>query len=348
MRTPIPHLVILALPVLLAACAASPPAGPPPARVAQSGARCPSPVAVGAGDTVYSVARRCGVSVRELIEANHLQAPYSLADGMRLVMPGGGGEHIVRSGDTLLALARHYHVEFQAFAAANGKTPPYTLHTGEKLRIPGAHAGADGAGSQLVVASPNSGSGRAAAWVPPPPPPRETAFLPRSSASVPVPPSPPSGSAQAPAQPQSPPLQPPIAVPAPATASGRGFLWPVKGDVLVEFGPQAAKGQNNDGINIAAVKGAPVRAAENGVVAYVGNELKGFGNLVLLKHADGWMTAYAHTDQVNVKRGDTVRRGQVIATVGATGSVAAPQLHFEIRRGTEAVNPTPLLSDGPV
>ena len=131
-------------------------------------------------------------------------------------------------------------------------------------------------------------------------------------------------------------------------ASGRGFLWPVKGEVLIEFGPQPAKGQNNDGINIAAAKGAPVHAAENGVVAYVGNELKGFGNLVLVKHADGWMTAYAHADQVAVKRGETVRRGQVIATVGATGSVTAPQLHFEIRRGTEAVNPTALLRDGPV
>ncbi|MCR6632053.1 MAG: M23 family metallopeptidase [Magnetospirillum sp.] len=107
---------------------------------------------------------------------------------------------------------------------------------------------------------------------------------------------------------------------------------------MTEFGPMG-KGQNNDGVNIVAPRGTPVKAAENGVVAYVGNELKGFGNLLLIKHADGWMTAYAHNDQLLVRKGEQVRKGQQIATVGASGNVTQPQLHFEIRRGTEAVNP---------
>ena len=110
-----------------------------------------------------------------------------------------------------------------------------------------------------------------------------------------------------------------------------------------EEGPKK-NGLHNDGINIAAPRGAPVLAAENGVVAYAGNELRGFGNLLLIKHADGWMTAYAHTESLLVGPGDRVRRGQIVARVGDSGSVATPQLHFEIRKGTRAVNPSRLLA----
>ena len=119
---------------------------------------------------------------------------------------------------------------------------------------------------------------------------------------------------------------------------GRGFAWPVRGSVLVGYGP-GANGTQNDGINIAAPLGTPVLAAGDGVVAYAGNELRGFGNLILLKHEDGWTTAYAHCESILVKRGDRVRRGQPIARVGATGAVSEPQLHFELRRGTRALDP---------
>jgi murein DD-endopeptidase MepM/ murein hydrolase activator NlpD len=112
----------------------------------------------------------------------------------------------------------------------------------------------------------------------------------------------------------------------------------VRGPVLVRYGP-GANGTQNDGINIAAALGTPVLAASDGVVAYAGNELRGFGNLILLKHADGWTTAYAHCESISVKRGDRVKRGQPIARVGATGAVSEPQLHFELRRGTRALDP---------
>jgi murein DD-endopeptidase MepM/ murein hydrolase activator NlpD len=125
--------------------------------------------------------------------------------------------------------------------------------------------------------------------------------------------------------------------------TGRAFLWPVKGQVISDFGPKGG-GLHNDGINIAATQGTPIRAAENGVVVYAGNELRGFGNLLLLRHADGWMTAYAHADELLVSRGHQVRRGQVIARVGASGNVSAPQIHFEIRRGSRAVNPRDYLA----
>jgi murein DD-endopeptidase MepM/ murein hydrolase activator NlpD len=123
----------------------------------------------------------------------------------------------------------------------------------------------------------------------------------------------------------------------PARTGGK-FSWPVQGPVLSSFGPKD-NGLHNDGINIAASAGTPVLAAEDGVVAYVGDELGGYGNLVLLRHGDGWVTAYAHNADVRVARGQRVSRGQVIATVGTTGDVAQPQSHFEIRKGQDAVNP---------
>jgi murein DD-endopeptidase MepM/ murein hydrolase activator NlpD len=136
-------------------------------------------------------------------------------------------------------------------------------------------------------------------------------------------------------------MPPPISEP-PGEASGRGFVWPVHGRVVAGFGI-AANGTHNDGINIVARAGSPVHAAKAGEVVYVGNELRGYGNLVLIKHPGGYLTAYAHNSVVLVRKGDRVARGQVIARVGATGQVREPQLHFEIRAGRSPVNPTEYL-----
>lgn len=119
-------------------------------------------------------------------------------------------------------------------------------------------------------------------------------------------------------------------------------MWPVRGKVVSSFGPKA-KGLHNDGVNIAAPLGTPVLAAENGVIAYAGNELRGYGNLLLVKHDNGWITAYAHTQDLTVKRGERVKKGQIIARVGSTGNVRTPQLHFELRRGKHAVDPVKYL-----
>jgi murein DD-endopeptidase MepM/ murein hydrolase activator NlpD len=121
------------------------------------------------------------------------------------------------------------------------------------------------------------------------------------------------------------------------TGNGQ-FGWPVQGKVLSKYGA-TADGLRNDGVNIAAPAGAPVVAAADGVIAYAGNELRGFGNMILIRHADGWVTAYAHNESLTVKKGDTVKRGQMIARVGQTGNVTSPQLHFEIRKGTQAQDP---------
>jgi murein DD-endopeptidase MepM/ murein hydrolase activator NlpD len=121
----------------------------------------------------------------------------------------------------------------------------------------------------------------------------------------------------------------------------------VQGQVVGRYGPVAG-GTQNDGLNIKAAEGTPVLAADSGTVAYVGNELRGYGNLILIKHADGWMTAYAHNAQILVTRGQKVQRGQVVARVGATGAVTEPQLHFEVRRGSRALDPMDYLGPATV
>jgi murein DD-endopeptidase MepM/ murein hydrolase activator NlpD len=122
------------------------------------------------------------------------------------------------------------------------------------------------------------------------------------------------------------------------SSSTDNFRWPAKGRVIQGFRKGA-----NDGINIAVPEGAPIKAAESGTVAYAGSELKGYGKLVLIRHPNGYVSAYAHNSQLTVKRGDTVRRGQLIAKAGRTGNVSTPQLHFELRKGSNPVNPMKLL-----
>jgi murein DD-endopeptidase MepM/ murein hydrolase activator NlpD len=116
------------------------------------------------------------------------------------------------------------------------------------------------------------------------------------------------------------------------------FRWPVKGRIISTFGEKPT-GMRNEGINIAVPEGTSVRAAGSGIVAYAGNELKGYGNLILVRHDGGWVTAYAHNKELLVNRGDSVERGDVIATAGQTGSVTSPQVHFEVRKGATAVDP---------
>jgi murein DD-endopeptidase MepM/ murein hydrolase activator NlpD len=133
-----------------------------------------------------------------------------------------------------------------------------------------------------------------------------------------------------------------------AASPHRGhFAWPLNGRILAGYGVSPSGGRN-DGISIAAPRGAPIAAIEAGTVAYTGNELRGYGNLILIKHADGWISAYAHCDELLVKKGDQVHRGSVIAKVGATGNVNEPQLYFELRRGKQPVDPRQFLATAPV
>ena len=297
---------------------------PPPGYGRQSGGSAPvtvnnaafvnaTAVIVGAGDTVYALSRRHQVSERDIIIANSLKAPYRLIIGQRIILPRGQ-EHTVRKGDTLSALSRTYKVNMYDLARANTIKSPYTIYVGQKLRLPGTGTVRTAAVSTKTQPSPttNAGTENTTNTVAPT---MQTAAAPKKTIS---------------------------AVPSPPATTGKGFIWPVRGRVLSDFGAKE-KGLHNDGINIAAPEGSPVQATENGVVAYAGNELRGFGNLLLIKHANGYVSAYAHNGKLLVKRGEKIKKGQPIATVGSTGSVNTPQLHFEIRKGKKALDPRSIM-----
>jgi murein DD-endopeptidase MepM/ murein hydrolase activator NlpD len=322
----------------------------------------PAPVSAGPGgevyrvfpgDTVYGVAERFGVPVRTLIEDNGLKPPYRLSSGQQLRVPARQ-EHVVEPGETLFGIARIYGVDQSSVARLNNLSPPYQLRPGTRLNLPGrveAQVAAAESAAPAGTAGSTTGAGSGSMTVEELPPSKTGASPPSQSSAPPaeapsatpapgavtLPPHKPTGSAatssaQAPSENQT------AVLSEPAPRTGGRFLWPVKGKLLSSFGPKKG-GLHNDGINIAAPRGTEIVAAENGVVAYAGNELRGFGNLLLIRHADGWISAYAHNDALLVKRGDKVTRGQPIARVGSTGSVTSPQLHFELRRGADPVDP---------
>jgi murein DD-endopeptidase MepM/ murein hydrolase activator NlpD len=306
----------------LAACDAF--SGPAPVADRSYGSRQASPASqpgthlVRRGETVYGIAQANNISTRALIERNNLRPPYLLTAGTRLQLPTSRA-HIVRRGDTLYAISRRYGVDTASLARANRLRSPYTIHVGQRLLLP---FGTGPATASQVARAP--AAQRAAAQRSPSS--TQPAALTPSASSGPRP-------RPKPAFRPSPPV--------PQRDAG-GFVWPVNGRVLSTFGAKAAA-LHNDGLNIAAPLGAPVRAADNGVVAYAGNQIRGFGNMLLIKHSDGLITAYAHADKLLVTRGDVVSRGQVIARVGKTGGIDAPQLHFEVRRGSQAVDPRKFL-----
>ena len=315
----------------------------PPSPQARSGT-----VRVEPGMTLYSIARANQMNVGELAHANNLAAPYSVSVGQTLVIPGranaiapqpayakpdttlaaGGGLHTVHAGETLYSLGRTYGVHPFAIARLNGLSNNEALRQGQTLRIP-----KNGSSPTPVVASKQ----------PEHPAPvineKAPASLDNDGAEQSA-----SGAATAAPKSVEPPQQQMVDNQQPAQEAGSlSFRWPVKGRVISGYGSKPG-GLRNEGINIAVPEGTDVRSAEAGVVAYAGNELKGYGNLILIRHEGGWVTAYAHNKDLFVKRGDTVKRGDVIAKAGQTGSVSSPQVHFEVRKGATAMDPMRFLN----
>lgn len=278
------------------------------------------------GNTVFSISRLYKVPVRAIIDQNGLAPPYTLKIGDRIRL-AQQRSHTVAKGETVYSISRRYGVQLNELTRSNRIAPPYTIGIGQVLTIPSGGgaavagvtpAGGGAGGTQVVVNIPKASGGGTA----------EVKELPPAVPAASPPPQP-----AAKASPRQ--LE---ALPKPPARASRTFLWPVRGKVIARFGAQSG-GRHNDGINISARRGTTVVAAENGVVAYAGNELRGFGNLLLIKHADGYMTAYAHNEALLVGRGAKVTKGQPIARVGSTGSVGSPQLHFEIRQGRKAIDP---------
>ena len=219
--------------------------------------------------------------------------------------------HIVEPGESMMGIARKHGVSVMALARANNIQPYAKIDIGQRLTIPGGRHVAERQSTAPQVAQPRTV------------PAEKYASVPHESARV-----------------ATPEHQTTESVTRTAEAAGAmpSFRWPVKGRIIAAFGAKTNGGQN-DGINLAVPEGTPIKAADDGVVAYSGNELKGYGNLVLIRHANGFVSAYANASELLVKRGDTIKRGQVIAHAGQTGNVTSPQLHFEIRKGSTPVDP---------
>lgn len=310
-------------------------------------------VTVAKGDTLYSIAKKNNTSVEDLAKLNKLSQPYTLSIGQKLQVRESKPvpnvisqeklqqiksekaeekttatevkrvelqEITVQKGDTLYSLSRKYQIPVNDLAVMNKLNTPFNLSVGQKLKVPKLDAV-----QTRSVAEIKDSKNVAKKITPPETVQKQTNVVAKTE---PV-------KTRISSDPKK-------QLPKISARSSTKFSWPIKGKVLSQYGAKN-KGLFNDGINIAATKGTPVKAAENGVVAYAGNEVKGMGNLIIIQHSDGWMTVYAHMDSLIVKRGAKVNVGQQIGRVGQTGRVDTPQLHFEIRKGTKAYNPQEML-----
>jgi murein DD-endopeptidase MepM/ murein hydrolase activator NlpD len=308
-------------------------------------------IIVGTSDTLDGLARRYHVSPAAILQANGYRGPRALSPGQQLIIPrqtaavpapalaapatrpiaaavAAPSVHVVNRGDTLLSVARRNHVPLSELARANGLDPQAKLRLGARLTVPAARNAAAGPAMQpesVAVAQPIAPPAQVTRMA-------AAAIGPQQSVRL----------AQATTKVEEPAAETPVKA-AEATGALPTFRWPVRGKVITSYGAKT-NGKSNDGINLAVPEGTPVKAAEDGVVAYSGNELKGYGNLVLVRHTNGYVTAYAHASELMVKRGDTIKRGQIIAKSGQSGEVGSPQLHFEIRKGSSPVDPLQFLN----
>ena len=324
-------------------------------------------ITVARGDTLYSLAQQYASTPQELAHRNNLDITAPLRIGQKLKLAQSAesprmatsaapeqrpvktsvpavatttrvqlSEISVAPGDTLFSLSRRYSVPVNDLAVMNNIVAPFTLSVGQKLKVPNlSSAPVRAVTANIATAAPVA----------------TTATRPDNKTPTSV-----TGRTQGSATSDTTkksehkiamPRQkissdPSKKLPTIAARSSSKFSWPVRGKILSHYGAKSG-GLFNDGINIGASRGTAVKASENGVVAYAGNEVKGMGNLVIIQHSGGWMTVYAHMNSMSVRRGARVSVGQKIGTVGATGKVDRPQLHFEIRKGTKAYNPASYL-----
>lgn len=251
----------------------------------------------------------------------------------------GGYEIRVRSGDTLYGISKQYRVTLRDIIKANDLSPPYILKPGTKLNVPAPayHTVKSGETLYAISRDYNMNINNLIELNDLQPPYSlmvgQKIRIANSSAAVST-----ARSNRSKSKYRFSSVKKSVKKIIPSWGGSKDFSWPLSGQVISRFGPKKG-GLYNDGVNIKAAKGSSVKASASGVVAYVGNELKGYGNLVIIKHSGGWITAYAHLDQSLVKRGEKVAKGAKIGTVGATGNVSSPQLYFGLRKGRDAVNP---------
>ncbi|MET0274956.1 MAG: LysM peptidoglycan-binding domain-containing protein [Phenylobacterium sp.] len=304
---------------------------------------------VKSGDNLEKIARKLDTTVDQLKDDNNLRKS-TIQPGQKLKGPKSSAKaYVAGSGDTLATIGRRFGVSAEALRAENGLSRNASIRSGQRLRLPDGYRDRGPLSTTTRVAIDASPAEEAPAPAPVRREPTPAPVTPRPQPVAEPPPVLPSSpqpyrpSGRTPAQPRyipptgtsaPPPAAPTSAAPlsdSQISSLGRGvFIWPVRGDVVSDFGPKGA-GQRNDGLNIRVNAGDTVRAAAAGDVVYAGDQVPGFGNLVLIKHADGWVTAYGHLNRVEVKMQQKVTQGQQIGQAGSTGGVSEPQLHFEVR-----------------
>ncbi len=266
------------------------------------------------GDTLSSIGERSGAGLDAIAQANGIKPPYPLRVGQQLQIPAGR-YHRVEAGDTGIAIARAYGISWQSIISANSLAEPFLLRVGQRLIIPGSPAGSSpstdmetrAASFRLDIDDILTGGEPA----------QDLAS--EATSPLPVP---------------TAPLPPTVAVREPGSFSGK-FIWPINGNIVGRFGP-VSEGQINQGIEIATGPAEPIRASADGVVAFVGNNVAGYGGMILVRHGSGWITAYGRAARTTVTRGQSIKRGE---TIGYTGTGSGPQLHFEMRQQRKPVDP---------
>lgn len=271
---------------------------------------------VAPGDSLLRIGEKTGAGLETIARVNDIEAPYTIRVGQRLIIPQGR-YHRVNPGESGIAIARAYAVPWSRIVDLNGLSEPFRLRSGQSLLLPpdpGLDAGNErriderAAAFKLDIDDILTG-GEPANDI--------------GGASV--------RAVDAPRQP----LSPNVSVRDPAQFAG-AFTWPAYGRVEIPFGPRGA-GDINDGIDISVGQNAPIVAASDGVVAFVGDNVAGYGGVIMLRHGGGWITAYGRAAASSVTRGQAVRKGQII---GRAGSGATPLLHFEMRQNRKPVNPS--------
>ena len=311
-------------------------------------------VIVSKGDTLYSIARKNNTNVQDIAKLNNMKEPYNLSIGQKVLLRSAKTEVVkkeipnviseekvaeikkeqkpqnqphttrvalqeitVEKGDTLYSISRKYEIPVNDLAVMNKLNAPFALSVGQKLKVPSiAKANAKQTEKKITPAIKQNNEKTVVAQNKTKQPVNQVKQETKTKISS----------------------DPHKQLPKITARSSAKFSWPVRGKILSQYGAKN-NGLFNDGINISATSGTIVRAAENGVVAYAGNEVKGMGNLIIIQHSDGWMTVYAHLGSMSVRRGTKLNVGQPIGKIGQTGKVDKPQLHFEIRKGTKAYDP---------
>ncbi len=275
-------------------------------------------ITVEPGDTLYSLSRKYSVPVNDLAVMNKLSMPFTLSVGQKLKVPDLQSAPVMGQGTTqktsIMSVSKTDKVQSTKTTSSTvskqeNKTTSQSSKTKSDVKKQTTQKTTNAKNTTSKVEVKNTGTTKT-----------NTVKTEQKKISS----------------------DPNTKLPQITARSSSKFSWPVRGTILSNYGAKSG-GLFNDGINIGANRGTIVRAAENGVVAYAGNEVKGMGNLIIIQHTAGWMTVYAHLDSMYVRRGSRVSVGGQIGTVGQTGKVEKPQLHFEIRKGTKAYNPTSYL-----